>query len=131
MGVSWTTSRTRSWRTIWRSCTTISAFEINKGPKGPNPGRLAMRLIASLALAFAALFGTAAQAEDISVKIGVLTDFSGLYTDDTGLGSVAAGKKAVEDFYPAAQGKKVGIISAHQQNKPGPGSSIARQWFDV
>ena len=90
-----------------------------------------MRLIASLALAFAALFGTAAQAEDISVKIGVLTDFSGLYTDDTGLGSLAAAKMAVQDFDPAAHGMKVEIISADHQNKPDLGSSIARQWFDV
>jgi branched-chain amino acid transport system substrate-binding protein len=90
-----------------------------------------MRLIASLALAFAALFGTAAQAEDIPVKIGVLTDFSGLYTDDTGLGSLAAAKMAVRDFEPAAYGMKVEIISADHQNKPDLGSSIARQWFDV
>ncbi len=90
-----------------------------------------MRLIASLAFAFAALFGTAAQAEDISVKIGVLTDFSGLYTDDTGLGSLAAAKMAVQDFDPAAHGMKVEIVSADHQNKPDLGSSIARQWFDV
>ena len=90
-----------------------------------------MRLIASLAFAFAALFGAAAQAEDISVKIGVLTDFSGLYTDDTGLGSLAAAKMAVQDFDPAAHGMKVEIVSADHQNKPDLGSSIARQWFDV
>jgi branched-chain amino acid transport system substrate-binding protein len=90
-----------------------------------------MRLIAGLAFAFAALFGAAAQAEDISVKIGVLTDFSGLYTDDTGLGSLAAAKMAVQDFDPAAHGMKVEIISADHQNKPDLGSSIARQWFDV
>ena len=90
-----------------------------------------MRLITSLAFAFAALFGTAAQAEDISVKIGVLTDFSGLYTDDTGLGSLAAAKMAVHDFDPGAHNMKVEIISADHQNKPDLGSSIARQWFDV
>src|SRR5580693_4597546 len=90
-----------------------------------------MRLIASLAFAFAALFGAAAQAEDISVKIGVLTDFSGLYTDDTGLGSLAAAKMAVHDFDPAAHNMKVEIISADHQNKPDIGSNIARQWFDV
>src|SRR5580700_7397710 len=90
-----------------------------------------MRLIAGLAFAFAALFGAAAQAEDISVKIGVLTDFSGLYTDDTGLGSLAAAKMAVQDFDPAAHGMKVEIVSADHQNKPDLGSSIARQWFDV
>jgi len=90
-----------------------------------------MRLIASLALAFAALFGAAAQAEDISVKIGVLTDFSGLYTDDTGLGSLAAAKMAVQDFDPAAHGMKVEIISADHLNKPDVGANIAKQWIDV
>ena len=90
-----------------------------------------MRLLAGLAFAFAALFGAAAQAEDISVKIGVLTDLSGLYTDDTGSGSLAAAKMAVQDFDPAAHDMKVEIISADHQNKPDIGSSIARQWFDV
>ncbi len=90
-----------------------------------------MKLLGSLAFAAAALLGTAAQADDIAVKIGVLTDFSGLYTDDTGLGSLAAAKLAVQDFNPAAHGMKVEIISADHQNKPDLGSSIARQWFDV
>jgi branched-chain amino acid transport system substrate-binding protein len=90
-----------------------------------------MKLLGSLAFAAAALLGTAAQADDVAVKIGVLTDFSGLYTDDTGLGSLAAAKLAVQDFNPAAHGLKVEIISADHQNKPDLGSSIARQWFDV
>ncbi len=90
-----------------------------------------MKLFGSLAFAAAALVGTAAQAQELSVKIGVLTDMSGLYTDDTGLGSLAAAKLAVQDFDPAAHGMKVEIISADHQNKPDLGSSIARQWFDV
>jgi branched-chain amino acid transport system substrate-binding protein len=90
-----------------------------------------MRLIGSLAFAAAALFGAGAQAEDLAVKIGVLTDMSGLYTDDTGLGSLAAAKLAVQDFDPAAHGMKVEIVSADHQNKPDVGSGIARQWFDV
>jgi len=89
-----------------------------------------MRLAASLAFAAAALFGTAAQAQT-SVKIGVLTDMSSLYADDTGPGSVAAAKMAVDDFNPAAHGLKVEIVSADHQNKPDIGSNIARQWFDV
>jgi len=93
--------------------------------------RFASTFARTLAFAAAALLGTAAQAEDISVKIGVLTDFSGLYTDDTGLGSLAAAKMAVQDFNPAAHGMKVEIVSADHQNKPDLGSSIARQWFDV
>ena len=90
-----------------------------------------MKLVASLAFAAAALFGTAAQAEDISVKIGVLSDMSSLYADIGGPGSVVAAKMAVQDFNPAAHGMKVEIISADHQNKPDVGSNIARQWFDV
>jgi branched-chain amino acid transport system substrate-binding protein len=83
-----------------------------------------------LAFATAALLATAAQAQT-SVKIGVLTDMSSLYADDTGSGSIAAAKLAVEDFNPAAHGMKVDIVSADHQNKPDIGSNIARQWFDV
>jgi branched-chain amino acid transport system substrate-binding protein len=90
-----------------------------------------MRLAAYLAFAAAALFGTAAQAEDINVKLGVLNDMSSLYADISGPGSVTAAKMAVEDFNPAAHGMKVEIISADHQNKPDVGSNIARQWFDV
>jgi branched-chain amino acid transport system substrate-binding protein len=92
-----------------------------------------MKRVSIMALAVAALgiIGTAAQAEDIPVKIGVLTDMSSLYADNTGPGSVAAAKMAVEDFNPAAHGMKVEVISADHQNKPDVGSNIARQWFDT
>src|SRR5271156_464106 len=89
-----------------------------------------MKLAASLAFAAAALMTTAAFAQT-SVKLGVLTDMSGLYTDDTGLGSVAAAKLAVQDFNPEAHGLKVELISADHQNKADIGANIARQWFDV
>ncbi len=90
-----------------------------------------MRFAASMAFAAAALIATAAQAQTINVKIGVLTDMSSLYADDNGAGSVAAAKMAVQDFNPAAHGMKVDIVSADHQNKPDIGSNIARQWFDV
>ncbi|HUI15195.1 MAG TPA: ABC transporter substrate-binding protein [Xanthobacteraceae bacterium] len=89
-----------------------------------------MKLVASLAFA-AALMTTAAHAQPIEVKIGVLTDMSSLYADDTGPGSVAAAKMAVSDFNPAAHNMKVDIIVADHQNKPDLGSNIARQWFDT
>jgi len=90
-----------------------------------------MKLAAGVAFAAAALLTTVAQAQTVSVKIGVLTDMSSLYADDNGAGSVAAVKMAVEDFNPAAHGMKVEIVSADHQNKPDIGSNIARQWFDV
>src|SRR5215203_5830789 len=83
-----------------------------------------------LATAFAGLIGGAAQAQ-VNVKIGVLNDRSGLYSDLTGEGSVIAARMAVEDFKAAEKGIKVDIVSADHQNKPEVGSSIARQWFDV
>ncbi len=76
--------------------------------------------------------GTAfAQYTDGVVKIGVLTDMASLYADDTGPGSVAAAKLAVEDFGAAAKGMKVEVVYADHQNKPDIGSSIANSWFDV
>jgi branched-chain amino acid transport system substrate-binding protein len=92
-----------------------------------------MKLLGSLAFAAAALVGTAAQAQEqeLSVKIGVLTDMSSLYSGIGGPGSVAAAKLAVEDFNPAAHHMKVDVVSADHQNKPDIGSGIARQWFDV
>jgi branched-chain amino acid transport system substrate-binding protein len=89
-----------------------------------------MKFAASLAFAAAALMTTAAQAQ-VNVKIGVLTDMSSLYADDTGPGSVAAAKMAVADFNPEAHGMKVDLVVADHQNKPDIGSNIARQWFDV
>jgi branched-chain amino acid transport system substrate-binding protein len=90
-----------------------------------------MRLIAALALAAAASLASAAQAEDITVKIGVLNDMSSLYSDIGGLGSVIAAKMAIADFDPAAHGMKVELVNADHLNKPDVGSNIARQWFDV
>ncbi|HEX4041939.1 MAG TPA: ABC transporter substrate-binding protein [Xanthobacteraceae bacterium] len=89
-----------------------------------------MKFAASLAFA-AALMTTAAHAQTTNVKIGVLTDMSSLYADDTGPGSVAAAKLAVADFNPAAHNMKVDIIVADHQNKPDIGANIARQWFDT
>ena len=72
-----------------------------------------------------------AQISDGVVKIGVMNDQSGLYSDLTGQGSVWAARKAVEDFGAAAKGMKVEIVSADHQNKPDVGVSIVRKWFDV
>ena len=74
--------------------------------------------------------GAQAQISDGVIKIGVLTDMSGLYADVAGSGAVLAVKMAVEDFGAAAKGLKVEVLSADHQNKPDVGSTIARQWID-
>jgi branched-chain amino acid transport system substrate-binding protein len=77
-----------------------------------------------------ALFLAGAAQAQIPVKLGVLNDQSGVYSDLTGQGSVIAARLAVEDFKPADKGIKVDIIAADHQNKPDIGASIARQWYD-
>jgi len=84
-------------------------------------------LLASLA---ASLMATSALAQDITVKIGVLNDRSGVYADLSGEGSVTAARMAAEDFGAEAKGIKVEIVSADHQNKPDVASTIARQWID-
>ncbi|MBV1798547.1 ABC transporter substrate-binding protein [Siccirubricoccus sp. G192] len=70
-----------------------------------------------------------ARAQGNTLKIGVLTDMSGLYRDLAGPGSVACARQAVQDFGNQA-GLTVEILSADHQNKPDVGSNIARQWID-
>jgi branched-chain amino acid transport system substrate-binding protein len=91
----------------------------------------ARRLIKALAIAAALATSPAAQAQQISLKIGVLNDQSSLYADLSGQGSVVAAKMAIEDFGAAAKGWKVDVLSADHQNKVDVGSNIARQWYDV
>jgi len=82
-----------------------------------------------LAASLSTVLAGAAQAQ-VSVKLGVLNDMSGLYADISGPGSVVAAKMAVEDFKAADKGIKAEIVSADHQNKPDNGSSIARKWYD-
>jgi len=66
-----------------------------------------------------------------AVRVGVLTDMSGLYADLAGPGSVEAAKMAVEDFGGKLQDLPIEVVSADHQNKPDIGSNLARQWMDV
>src|SRR5258708_24791519 len=72
-----------------------------------------------------------AQYSDGTIKIGVMNDMSGTYSDISGQGSVVAARMAVEDFGAAAKGMKVEIIGADHQNKPDGGSNIVRSWIDT
>jgi branched-chain amino acid transport system substrate-binding protein len=76
--------------------------------------------------------GAAAQdkVSDGVVKIGVLTDMTGYYSDLAGPGSVLAARMAVEDFGGKVLGKPIEIINADHQNKADIASNTARKWFD-
>jgi branched-chain amino acid transport system substrate-binding protein len=71
-----------------------------------------------------------AQISGDTVKLGVLADMSGLYSDLSGIGSVVATQMAAEDFGGTVLGKKLEVVSADHQNKPDIGSNIAREWID-
>src|SRR6476660_4065777 len=88
------------------------------------------RMMSLAALGVVLACGTAA-AQQVNVKIGVLTDMSSLYADATGQGSVAAAKMAAADFTKDHPNVKVEIVSADHQNKADVGSQIASQWYDV
>src|SRR6195256_5513514 len=73
-----------------------------------------------------------AQYSDGTIKIGVMNDQSGTYSDLAGPGSVWAARKAVEDFCKTTKCfDKIEVVFADHQNKPDVGSSIVRQWYDV
>ena len=84
------------------------------------------------AAAFAMLSGAAsAQISGNTVKIGVLTDMSGTYSDLAGAGAVLATQMAIEDFIAEAKPAfKVEMVSADHQNKADIASNKAREWFE-
>ena len=90
-----------------------------------------MRKTFGLAALAAALVCGGANAQQINVRIGVLTDMSSLYKDATGPGSVAAAKMAAEDFMKDHPNFKIEVVSGDHQNKPDVGVQIANQWIDV
>jgi branched-chain amino acid transport system substrate-binding protein len=64
------------------------------------------------------------------VKLGVLTDETGVFSSLSGAGSVEAARMAAEDFDSKAAGKPIEIVHADHQNKTDIGAAIARRWFD-
>ncbi len=88
------------------------------------------RFLGTAALAVVLAAGTA-QAQQVTVKIGVLSDMSSLYADIGGPGSVASAKMAIADFAAKNKDIKVELVSGDHQNKPDIGSQIANQWADV
>jgi branched-chain amino acid transport system substrate-binding protein len=91
------------------------------------------KILASLLLGTALSLAAAgsACAQDKTVKIGSLSDQSGLYADLGGPGSTLAAQMAAEDSGLTAKGWKIDIVAGDHQNKPDIGVNIVRQWFDV
>ena len=91
---------------------------------------LAGLLAATFLTAPAALQPAQAQISDDVVKIGVLTDLTGLYSDNTGKGTVTAVQMAIEDFGGTVLGKKIEVVAADHQNKADVSATVSRKWID-
>lgn len=68
---------------------------------------------------------------DDIVKLGVLTDMSGPFSDFAGAGSVAAVRMAIADFGGKVLGKPIEMVYADHQNKADIGANIAREWYEA
>ena len=88
--------------------------------------------IKTAAILFALIVSFPARAEIKSeaIRIGVLTDMSGIFATAMGPGSVEAARMAAEEFGGAIGGKRIEILQADHQNKPDIAAALARQWFD-
>jgi branched-chain amino acid transport system substrate-binding protein len=86
--------------------------------------------ILMVALAAAGLATTGAQAQE-KVKIGLVTDMSGLYADLEGKNGVIAIQMAIDDFGGKVLGQPIELVSADHQNKPDIAASKAREWIDT
>ncbi len=87
----------------------------------------------SLIAAIGAALAPAAQAQvsDGVVRIGVLTDLSGVYSDVAGKGTVIATQMAIDDFIAKEKPSfKVEMVSADHQNKGDIAANKAREWFE-
>lgn len=71
-----------------------------------------------------------AQISGDTIKIGFITDLSGVYSDIDGNGGAEAVRMAIADMGGAIKGKKIQFIVADHQNKPDIAASKAREWFD-
>ncbi|MGB3046226.1 MAG: ABC transporter substrate-binding protein [Xanthobacteraceae bacterium] len=83
-----------------------------------------------VALSLTVIGGASAQ---IPVKVGVLADMSGIFSDIGGKGAAEATRMAVEDFkkLSGADKFKIEVVEADPQNKPDIAVEISRKWFDA
>jgi branched-chain amino acid transport system substrate-binding protein len=89
-----------------------------------------LSLAAALLLTANTAFAADPKVSDDAVKIGVLTDMTGYYSDLAGPGSLEAARMAVADFGGKVLGKPIVVLGADHQLKADVASTVARKWFD-
>jgi len=91
---------------------------------------IASAIATALATLTLASWAQQGKISDDVVKIGVLSDMSGVYAEYGGPGAVTAAKMAVADFGGKMFGKPIEVVSADHQNKPDIAKNVTQQWFD-
>lgn len=71
-----------------------------------------------------------AQISDDVIRIGFITDLSGVYSGPDGPGGAEAIKMAIEEMGGEINGKKIELLTADHQNKADIASAKAREWLD-
>ena len=87
-------------------------------------------LPAALAAILALAAPAAAQISDGVVKIGAILDMTGPYADNTGVGSVAAARMAIEDFGGSVLGAPIEFVYADHESNTDRALDISRNWFE-
>src|SRR5690606_29546070 len=93
-------------------------------------GKAMKKTLAISTLLMTLALPVSSHADNDVIRIGFITDLSGLSADADGPGGVEAIRMAVEDFGGTVNGKKVEVLVADHQNRADIASSRAREWLD-
>jgi branched-chain amino acid transport system substrate-binding protein len=91
--------------------------------------KLARLGVASLVATTA--MSASAQISDDVIRIGFITDMSGVYADYDGPGGAEAIRMAVADMGGTINGRKIEVLVADHQNKADIAAAKAREWVDT
>jgi branched-chain amino acid transport system substrate-binding protein len=83
-----------------------------------------------LAAMLAAAMPARAESAGKVLRVGLLSDMSGVYADYFGEGSVLAARLAIEDYGGKVAGMPIELVTADHLNKPDIGVAIVRRWID-
>lgn len=64
------------------------------------------------------------------IRLGLLTDMNGVYSEDAGPGSVVCAKLAIEDYKKIDPGLEVELLSADAGTSADTYVSLGREWYD-
>lgn len=86
---------------------------------------------AAAALAFMLASAPASAGEKKPIRIAVVNDQNGIYSETGGLGSVVGARLAIEDFGGEIDGRKIELVVQDHQNKPDVAAAIVRKGIEV